>query len=95
MDILDGQNPESVNIIIVFQTEQESTVKECYIHLERLPQYMNKKSFVKVDVKHEISSEENKFNEIKIEKHDDLNDNIYKNEVSISLIFIFFIQVYC
>ena len=44
---------------------------------------MIKKSFVGVDKQYEISFKETlKFDEIKIEEHDDLNDNIYKENVS-------------
>ena len=61
-------------------------MKKCYIHLERLPQHMIKTSFEKVDMKYEFSSHE-AFDEIKIEEHDDLNDKIYNDDVSHSLIF--------
>ena len=57
--------------------------KECYVLIERLPKHMIKKSFVGVDKQYEISFKETlKFDEIKIEEHDDLNDNIYKENVS-------------
>ena len=58
-------------------------MKECYVLIERLPEHIIKKSFVRVDELYEISSKETlKFDEIKIEEHDDLNDNIYKENVS-------------
>ena len=64
-------------------------LKECYVHIERLPEHMVKKSFVKVDIKYETSSEETlDYDEIKIEEHDDLNDNIYEDNVSHSFDFI-------
>ena len=62
-------------------------MKKCYVHLERLPEHMIKSSYEKVDIKYEFSSHEAlKFDEIKIEEHDDLNDKIYKDDVSHSLI---------
>ena len=70
-------------------------MKKCYIHLERLPQHMIKTSFEKVDMKYEFSSHEAfKFDEIKIEEHEDLNDKIYKDDVSNSVLF-FSNDVYC
>ena len=47
-------------------------MKKCYVHLERLPENVIKKSYVKGDLK----------NEIKIEEHDDLKDQIYNDDVS-------------
>ena len=65
-------------------------MKKCYVHLERLPQHMIKTSFEKVDMNYEFSSHEAlKFDEIKIEEHEDLNDKIYKDDVSNSLLFFF------
>ena len=49
------------------------------VHLERLPKHMIKNCFVKVNIKYEKTL---KFDEIKIEKHEDLDDNIYKDNVS-------------
>ena len=61
----------------------KGVLKECYVLIERLPEQMIKKSFVKVDELYGISSKETlKYDEIKIEDHDDLNDNIYKDNVS-------------
>ena len=63
-------------------------MNKCYVHLERLPKHMIKSSFVKVDMKYEFSSHEAlKFDEIKIEEHEDLNDRIYKDDVSHALLF--------
>ena len=50
-------------------------MEKCYVHLERLPENVNKKCFGKVDLK----------NEIKVEEHDDLNDQIYNDNVSQSV----------
>ena len=47
-------------------------MKKCYVHLERLTETAIKKSFGMVDLK----------NELKIEEHDDLNDQIYNDDVS-------------
>ena len=56
---------------------------------------MIKSSYEKVDIKYEFSSHEAlKFDEIKIEEHEDLNDKIYKDDVSNSLLF-FSNDVYC
>ena len=52
-------------------------MKKCYVHLERLPVNVIKKCFVKADLK----------NEIKVEEHDDLNDQIYNYDVSQSIFF--------
>ena len=46
-------------------------MKKCYADLERLPENVIKKCFGKVDLK----------NEIKIEEHDDLSDQIYSDDV--------------
>ena len=54
---------------------------------------MIKSSFEKVDMKYETSSHK-PFDEIKIEAHEDLNDKIYNDDVSHSLIF-FSNNVYC
>ena len=55
-------------------------LKKCYVLLERLPE---KKSFVRVNEWYGISSKETlNFDEIKLEEHDNLNDNIYKENVS-------------
>ena len=53
----------------------QGILKECYVLIERLPEHIIKKSYVKVDIKYEDSSHE-------IEEHDDSNDNTYKNNVS-------------
>ena len=37
-----------INIILFFQTNQGRT-KKCYVYLERLPEHIIKKSFIKVD----------------------------------------------
>ena len=49
-----------------------------------MPHYQQNVYFQSIqDEQYEISSKETlKFDEIKIEKHDDLNDNIYKDNVS-------------
>ena len=60
-------------------------LKKCYVLIERLPEHMIKKPFVKVD-KNEFSSQEIlSYDEIKTEEHDDLNDNVYKDNVSNTL----------
>ena len=65
-------------------------MKKCYVHLQRLSEDMIKSSFEKVDMNYEFSSHEAlKFDEIKIEEHEDLNDKIYKDDVSHSLLFFF------
>ena len=70
-------------------------MKKCYVHLERLPKHMIKKSFVKVNMKYENPCQEAlKFDEIKIEEHEDLDDNIYKDNVSHSLIFFLFVFLF-
>ena len=77
----------------IFQTKK-GRMKKCYVHLERLPKHMNKKCFVKFDIKNEISSQETlEFDEIKIEEHEDLDDNIYKENVSHSLFYLFSINI--
>ena len=49
---------------------------------------MIKSSFEKFNLKYEFSLHEAlKFDEIKIEEHEDLNDRIYKDDVSHSLFF--------
>ena len=53
-------------------------MKKCYVHLKRLPEREIRKFFGKADVK----------NEIKIEYHDDINDQIYSDNVS-QFIFLF------
>ena len=56
---------------------------------------MIKTYFVKIDVKSEISYQETlQFDEIKIEEHEDLDDNIYKSNVSHSLFHLFSINIY-
>ena len=56
---------------------------------------MIKKCFVKFDVKSETSYQETlQFDEIKIEEHEDLDDNIYKSNVSHSLFHLFSINIY-
>ena len=57
-------------------------MKKCYVHLERLPEYEIKKCFVNAYLK----------NEIKIEYHDDLTDNIYNDYVS-KLVFYWIIRI--
>ena len=54
-------------------------MKKCNVHLERLPENIIKKCFGKVDLK----------NEIKVEEHDDLNDQIYYDDVSQSVFLLF------
>ena len=54
-------------------------MKKCYVHLERLPESAIKKSFVKTDL----------MNEIKVEEHDDLNGQIYNDDVSQSVFLLF------
>ena len=67
--------------------------KKCYVHIERLPQHMIKNTSVKVEIKKEISSQEMlNYDEIKTENHDDLNDAVYKETVSL-ILKIFFIKV--
>ena len=69
-------------IIIFFQTKKEKT-KKCYVLLERLPKHMIKNPSVKVNMDYEIPCQKTmNFNEIKIEEHDDLDDSIYKDNVS-------------
>ena len=58
----------------------QEIIKECYVHLERLPEHMIKKCSIKVDMK---SQETLEFDEIKIEEHDDLDGDIYKDNVSL------------
>ena len=72
----------------------QGIIKKCYVHLERLPQHMVKKCFVKFDVKYEISSQEKlEFDEIKIEEHENLDDNIYKGNVSHSLFYQYSLNI--
>ena len=47
-------------------------MKKHYAHIEGLPDNAVKKCFGKVDLK----------NEIKVEEHDDFNDQIYYDDVS-------------
>ena len=54
-------------------------MKKFYASLERLPENEIKNCFGKVDLK----------NEIKVEEHDDLNDNIYNDNVSQYLFILF------
>ena len=54
-------------------------MKKRYAHLEGLPENIKKKCFGKVDLK----------NEIKVEEHDDLNDQIYYDDVSQSVFLLF------
>ena len=69
-------------IIIFFQAKQ-GIIKKCYVHLERLPDHMIKKCSIKVDMKYLFSSQETlKFDEMKIE-HDDLDEDILKDIVSL------------
>ena len=57
--------------------------KECYVLIERLPEHLIKESLLKDDKQYEIFSRETlKFDEIIKEEHDDLNDDIYKANVS-------------
>ena len=70
-------------------------MKKCYVHLERLPEHMIKKSIVKVDIKCENPSEETfKADEIKIEDHNDLDDYIYTNNVSHFIICNYFSYIH-
>ena len=49
---------------------------------------MDKESFVNVDEKYETSSKNPlEFDEIKVEEHDELNDEIYQENVSINMFF--------
>ena len=47
----------------------QGILNECYVHIERLPEHIIKKSFIKVDIKYETS-----FQEIKINENVDLKD---------------------
>ena len=61
----------------------QGIIKECYVHLERLPEYMVKKCSIKIDMKYLFSSQEAlNFDEIKIEEHEDLDGDIYNVNVS-------------
>ena len=57
-------------------------MKNCYVHLERLPENVIKKGFRKADMK----------NEIKVKEHYDLNDQIYNDDVSQSVFLLFDIR---
>ena len=72
-NLLSFNSPQIIN----FQTQQKRM--KCYVHLERLPENEIKKCFGKVDLK----------NQIKIEGHDDLNDQIYNDNVSQSVFLLF------
>ena len=62
----------------------QGIIKKCYVHLERLPEHMIKKCSVKIDMKYLSSSEETlKLDEIKIEEFEDLDGNIYNDNVSL------------
>ena len=57
---------------------------KCYVHLERLPEHIITKSSVKADMKYFFSSEETlKVDEIEIEEHEDLDGDIYNDNVSL------------
>ena len=58
-------------------------MKKCYVHPERLPDCVIKKCLVKADLK----------NEIKIEEHNDLGDQIYNNNVSQHVFLLFDILI--
>ena len=59
-------------------------MNKCYVHLERLPEHVIKKCSVKIDMKYLSSSEETlKLDEIKIEEFEDLDGNIYNDNVSL------------
>ena len=60
----------------LFQTTQEN-MKKCYVHPEVQLESRIRKCFVKADVK----------NEIIIEEHDKLDDNIYYDNVSQFIIY--------
>ena len=57
-------------------------MKKCYARLERLPENVIKKGIRIADLK----------NEIKVEEHDDLNDQIYNDDVSQSIFLLFDIR---
>ena len=62
----------------------QEIIKKCYVHLERLPKHMINKCSIKVDMKYLFSSQEKlEFDEIKVEEHDDLDGDIYKDNVSL------------
>ena len=54
-------------------------MNKCYVDLEKLPENEIKKCFVKAESK----------NEIKVEEHDDLDDQIYIDNVSQSVFLLF------
>ena len=72
-----------MNKLFIFQTKPES-MNRCYVDLEKLPESEIKKYFVKADLK----------NEIKIEEHDDLNDQIYSDNVSQSVFLLFEFEIF-
>ena len=72
----------------------QEVLKKFYVHIERLPEHMINKSFAKVDKKYETSSKRKlDFDQIKIEEHDDLSDNIYKDNVSILFNYSFLLKM--
>ena len=70
-------------------------MKKCYVHLERLPKHVIKNLFVKDNMKKESPCQETvTLDDIKIEEHKDLNDNIYKDNVSHSLFLVTYIYIF-
>ena len=62
----------------------QGIIKKCYVHLERLPEPVIRKCSIKIDMKYLFSSEETlKLDEIKIEEHEDLDGDIYNDNVSL------------
>ena len=68
----------------------QGSIEKSYAHMERLPEDMTEKSFVEVDMKYQASELLKPINldDMKVEEHENLDDNIYKDNVSQFLIFL-------
>ena len=68
----------------------QGSIEKSYAHMERLSEDMTEKSFVEVDMKYQASELLKPINldDMKVEEHENLDDNIYKDNVSQFLIFL-------
>ena len=67
-----------------------SEMEKCIVKLKRLPSYIHEKSLIKINPKNNDMFQEQLYaeTEIKIENHDDLNDQIYNDSVSFLFIIV-------
>ena len=70
-------------------------LKKCSVRIERLPAHVLGKSFCKINPENKFVAQKNQNedikSEIKVENHDNLDDLIYKESVSICVTFLDFL----